>query len=196
MRHFIFDVDGVLILAPVFTENLYQKYHIPVEQSLSFIQGEYQECVVGKKDLKAILPAYIAGWGLTLSVDELLAFWFESENKPNSKLIQFVQDLRSEGYACSVATNQEKYRTGYLRHAMRFGEYFDRIFASNEIGCKKPDNDYYRIVAQELGTDSGNITFFDDRPNYVESAKVMGWDAHVFENTDAAIQIIQEMKVK
>lgn len=194
MRHFIFDVDGVVIQAPLFTENLFKQYNVPLEKSISFIHGEFQKCVVGKKDLKLILPKYLAEWDLSVTVDEVLKFWFEAENKPNEKLISYIQSLRDAGHMCSVATNQEKYRIEFMRKNMNFDKYFDRVFVSCEIGKKKPDGDYYRSITHQLDTEVDNITFFDDRANYAEAAKGIGWDAYLFESTEGAIEIIEARK--
>lgn len=182
MSCFAFDLDGVLIIAPLFTENLYQKFKVPAELSQSFIEGEYQDCVVGKKDLKEILPRYIKEWQLKISVQELLDFWFAAENKPNQELLDFIQKLRSQGHYCCILTNQEKYRMEYIRQTMGYVKYFDSIISSCEIGFKKPSQEYFLTSAKLIGYDLDKINFFDDREKYVKESINAGLNGFIFKN--------------
>ena len=54
---------------------------------------------------------------------------------------------------------------------------FDRVFASHEIGCRKPERQAFEYVAHSLGLSLGAIMFFDDCLENVEGAASVGLHA-------------------
>jgi HAD superfamily hydrolase (TIGR01509 family) len=68
-----------------------------------------------------------------------------------------------------------------MRTRMAFESSFDQIFASCDIGYKKPDFRFYKTVTNVLqlrGVD--RIVFFDDRIENVEAARQAGWEAYLY----------------
>jgi putative hydrolase of the HAD superfamily len=51
---------------------------------------------------------------------------------------------------------------------------FDRIFASSELGLRKPDRAAYEAVIGEIGVQAEAILFFDDTLENVEGARAAG----------------------
>lgn len=54
---------------------------------------------------------------------------------------------------------------------------FDRIFASHEMGLRKPERAAFDHIAQELGLAAESIVFFDDLPENVQGASEAGLQA-------------------
>lgn len=54
---------------------------------------------------------------------------------------------------------------------------FRRIFASHEMGCRKPEKGAFEHVAREIGVPCASILFFDDFPANVEGAIAAGLQA-------------------
>ena len=82
-----------------------------------------------------------------------------------------------------MATNQEKYRLEYMKKEMDFETTFDKIYSSNLIGFKKPSVEYYKYILDDKNENPGNIIFYDDRQENVESSKSLGISAYLY-NTD------------
>jgi putative hydrolase of the HAD superfamily len=61
--------------------------------------------------------------------------------------------------------------------------HFESIFASHEIGARKPDPRAFQIVLDHLGMKSGEVVFIDDYADNVAAARQMGLKAFLFENT-------------
>lgn len=61
---------------------------------------------------------------------------------------------------------------GYPRH--RFGETFDAVVISGEVGMRKPDEDIYRYTAELLGLEPADCVFVDDLDRNVEVAERLG----------------------
>jgi putative hydrolase of the HAD superfamily len=63
---------------------------------------------------------------------------------------------------------------------MGFGELFDNLFFSCDIGRTKPDPGFYAAVEASLGYGGQRILFFDDDAQNVEAARRRGWRAEVY----------------
>lgn len=83
-----------------------------------------------------------------------------------------------------IATNQESVRASYLMSTMGFGRYFQDIFNSARLGILKPDLQFFVRIEELLNRPNDKPTFFDDRENVVEAARLAGWDAHQFDRPE------------
>ncbi|MBU1167183.1 HAD-IA family hydrolase [Patescibacteria group bacterium] len=85
-----------------------------------------------------------------------------------------------------MATNQEKYRTQYMKVQMGFEETFDNIFSSAEIGFKKPNPDFYKsivdLLKKQYNISRNQISYIDDSAANVESANRTGMKSYLFES--------------
>lgn len=176
----IFDADGVSIFPWRAAQLFEREYGITREMASEFFGGIFADCLVGKMDLKEVLPPCLEQWGWQASVDDFIRIWFEAENAPDERVIGVVRALQQSGYTCCLATNQEKHRAEYIREQMGFAEIFDRLFFSCELGCRKPDHAYYERITGILGLEGPDILFWDDSPSAVEGARACGWNAEVY----------------
>ncbi|MDD4530636.1 MAG: HAD-IA family hydrolase, partial [Candidatus Gracilibacteria bacterium] len=166
-----------------FTTKLEKDYGIPLGKTLVFFKGVFQDCLVGKKDLKEELERVLSYWGWTDGVEALLEFWFENENVPNQELLSVIKELKEKGYAFFLATNNEKYRVNFISENMGFGRIFDQIFNSAAIGHKKPEREFYEFVCDELsklGFSKEDILFFDDDEENVVGAIKFGIESVLY----------------
>ncbi|NQU99304.1 MAG: HAD hydrolase-like protein [Parcubacteria group bacterium] len=191
----IFDADGVVINShKIFSEQYQKKYNISYDKMLAFFDTIFQDCLVGRADLKEAIKPYLKDWKWDGSVDELLEFWFSAEDKPNLKMINFIEKLREKGIKCYLMTSQEKYRTEYMKKEMNFDNIFDKVFSSAYIGYKKPDLKLYEAVYNEINKEikvnKDEILFFDDGEKEVEGAMNFGIKAYLYEDFDEFVNIL------
>jgi putative hydrolase of the HAD superfamily len=74
----IFDADGVLINTERrFSILLAEKYGIPLEKTLPFFNGPFQDCLIGKANLKETILPFLNTWGWKKGIDALLDIWFQ-----------------------------------------------------------------------------------------------------------------------
>lgn len=180
VKAFIFDADGVIINAERFSERYARDFSVPNETMLPFFTGTFQDCLVGKADLKKEIAKHLPEWNWKGSADEFLDYWFRAEHKIDQELVDCIKDLRAKGIVCCLATNQEKYRTEYILHRMGFDRVFDRIYSSARIGHKKPDNRFFRHIIDDLKLRPEEIMVWDDTPGHIESAIAIGLMGHVY----------------
>ena len=173
----ILDADGVLIPPWGIRRYLEREYPSIAAQQAEFFFGVFQECLVGRADLRVVLPPFLETWGWPLSPDDFINRWFEEEKNPDGRVVQVVRAVRASGIPCYLATNQERYRTSYMRHDMGVDDLFDQVFSSADIRFKKPDAPFFEAIANSIGVPAERILFWDDSQGHVDAARACGWQA-------------------
>jgi putative hydrolase of the HAD superfamily len=174
----LFDADGVLINGGLFSVQLKRDFGLTIPND--FFENEFQPALIGKSDLKEILADKVKEWGWKKSVDDLLDYWFKAEHQIDQELIKIVKKLKAKGIMCVVVTNQEKYRAKYITEQMGFGELFDGVFASGNIGFKKPQEQFFQYVLDHVKCNGDETIYFDDSPGYLDGAKSLGIHAYLY----------------
>lgn len=150
------------------------------EKVLEFFEGAFQDCLVGKTDLKESVAPYLAGFGWPGTVDEFLDYWFKSEHYLNEELIDYIKKLRQQGTTVALATNQEKYRTQYMLEHMGFAGVFEKIYSSAHLGLKKPAVEFFAKVVEDLGAHKDEVLFWDDDQVNINGALEYGIKAELY----------------
>jgi putative hydrolase of the HAD superfamily len=188
-----FDADGVVVNPQKqFSKHLKKEYGISPEMTQSFFNGVFNDCLIGKADLKEVLPTYLIDWGWKGSVDEFVRIWLQTDHVIDFRLIHAIQDLRQKGIVCCLATSQEHNRAEYMKTRMGFQEAFDHLFFSCEVGWQKPDPAYYRYIEKVLNFEKEAILFWDDFQKNIEAARECGWNAERYTEFDEFEKNIQK----
>ena len=170
----LFDVDGVVITSDYFA-NYYSKLKdIPVQIMIDFFMGEFQDCLINKKDLLEVLPKYLEDWKFEGTAQDFLQSWFKYESIIDQSLITEVQKLRQQGIKCVLATNQEKHRANYLWNNLNLKDYFDEIYDSAKVGYKKPDPNFYKFILGQINCNPQEVLYFDDTLSLINESSKLG----------------------
>jgi putative hydrolase of the HAD superfamily len=192
----VFDADGVIIPPFRFAAYLEREHGLTPAHTREFFGGVFHDCLVGRADLREVLPPYLSGWGWTGTVDAFVERWFEEENVVDHALIAAIASLRRCGVRCALATNQERHRLAYMRSSMRFAGLFDATFCSAEIGVLKSDRGFYRAVEHALDLSGGAILFWDDTAANVACARDCGWRAEQYTDFGAFQSVMADYDLK
>lgn len=181
----LFDADGVLTLPEEMFSVVYSKSHgLDPEPFETFFKTEWNDFVLGKRDLKEHIHDNNDLWKWDGQPEELLEYWFKSEDVQNDEMIELIKQLRGTGMLCYLATEQEKYRGDYMKNVM-FKDLFDGYFVTAELGLKKSDPKFFERIIELLNESGANIKpndvmFFDDSQSKVDAAIMAGINAHLF----------------
>jgi putative hydrolase of the HAD superfamily len=178
------DGDGVVITGKSFSERLARDLKVDPAKEKEFFSTTFQDCVLGKADLKQAVVPYLSSFGWQGTADEFLEYWFTKECELNTPLLENVARLRQTGVRVVMATNQEKYRATYLLDTMHVGDMVDTIYFSFDIGLKKPTDQYLDYILNDLQVDKSEVVFWDDEQKSVDSARQHG--IHAERYTDYA----------
>ena len=193
LKTILFDVDGVLLIGEPWDRDLAAIYGITPDSLRPFFTGPFQDCLVGRADLKAELALCLPRCGWQQSVDDFIDYWF-GRHVVDKQLIQAIQRLRQRGIKCYLATQQERYRTNYLLRELGFEQCFDGMFSSSDIGALKREPRFFETILATLeGCSPAEIFFWDDAPVNVETARSVGIQAEVYNDFAAFQQRMREL---
>jgi len=181
----IFDADGVIIEPWGFRKILQESYGIHPNQTSVFFKGPFNDCLIGEAQINDILPDYLKQWQWKHSLDDFISLWLKSENQPRNNILSIVKSLRTRGYSCHLASNQESFRAKYIAETMNFKSFFDSLFFSCFMGTVKPERNYYEHITDQLKINPSDIFFVDDSNSHVKGATDFGWSAIQYINEES-----------
>lgn len=191
-----FDADGVVVNPQKqFSKHLQEVHGISPEMTRSFFGGVFNDCLLGKSELKDILPPFLAKWKWKGSTEEFVAAWLKYDHVIDERLIHVIQRLRQDQRICCLATSQERNRAEYMKTKMGFQTAFDHLFFSCEIGLQKPDPAYYRHIEEVLQVEKESILFWDDFEPNVAAARAHGWNAEVYTEFDEFMKTMNTLRL-
>ncbi len=188
----ILDADGVLINGESFSETLARDYDVDKAKEKEFFTTHFQDCLVGKADLKEAVAPYLPSFGWKGTVDEFLEYWFKAGHSLDEELIAYIQKLRQSGMRAVLATNQEKYRTDYMLEHMGFAGAFDKIYSSAHLGLKKPALEFFAKVVEDEGAKKDEVLFWDDDQRNIDGAIEYGIHAEFYSDYASFLKVMSD----
>lgn len=182
IKAIIFDADGMLVHGERFSSRLEKDFGISTEVTGEFFKNEFQDCLIGKADLKEELAKYVDKWGWDQGVDALVSYWFDdAHNVVDTQFQTLIHQLRERGVVCVLATNNEQYRVDYLSKDRGLENWLDGIYASSQIGYKKPAPKFFQGILDNLGgIDKEEVVYWDDDDKNLLGAKDFGFQAEKY----------------
>lgn len=178
------DVDGVLITHPDprgWSANLQRDLGISAAQLQSaFFDVHWEDVVHGRAALRERLRPVLAELSPSVTVDDLLDYWFGNDAHINHALLSELGECRSGGFEVHLATVQEHERADYLWNRLDLRRRFDGIHYAAALGAAKPAPAFYRQVELATGLTGDAIFFIDDKLANVAAARACGWAAEVW----------------
>ena len=182
IQHVLFDADGVLQTVPGGWFEAMERY--VGERSREFLYRTWKDelpMLAGQGEYLPLLEALLIEYGVRHSVDEVYAdVWHRIEVDERSLAI--VAEVRAAGFGVHLGTNQERHRAAYMKDNLGYGELFDSLLYSCDLGAAKPDAAYFETAARMMGaTDPATILFIDDAQRNIDGALAAGlraerWD--------------------
>lgn len=172
----VLDADGVT--NPLRLSD-FSRFGLSGADAVAFFNGPFRErCLIGA-DTKAEMAAFARARGIKIDIDGLFAHWHDDQKAVHESVLAAIQTLRQAGVYAALATNQDPYRLAYMRTVMPYGDLFDQIFCSAEIGFSKPDSRFF--LAVQAGLPQGRVHFIDDNEENVSVAcSICDWEGHSF----------------
>jgi putative hydrolase of the HAD superfamily len=134
---------------------------------------------VGRHDLgacsvEAFAEGAIAELQLQISRDEFVAQYSNWVKGAYPGAHQLLEGLAGR-YRLATLTNNNATHYQRIERDLDLARHFSAVFASHQIGMKKPDPEVYLHVTQALGVAPERIAFFDDNTECLEPARALGW---------------------
>jgi putative hydrolase of the HAD superfamily len=191
------DIDGVLLdpgrggLGP-WPRELESRFGVDADRlRAAFFEPAWPDVIVGRRAIEPALAAALDELGWAMTVDQLLACWFEADLVLEPEVVDAATAWAAEGARLVLVTNQEHRRATFLRDRLGALLPISALAYSAALGLLKSDPAFYRAAAQTLGLDDHDtVVFVDDTLDNVEAARLYGWSAvHFTKNNDWHSQI-------
>jgi putative hydrolase of the HAD superfamily len=128
---------------------------------------------VTDEEFEVTLAALLVGLdGRPVVADGLLKRMFAA-SVLQDEMLELIKDLRAAGVLTSLLSNSWGARDGYPRHL--FGELFDDVVISGEVGMRKPEERIFALAAKRLGVTPSEAVFVDDVEGNITAARALGF---------------------
>ncbi len=125
------------------------------------------------EEFEATLAAMLVGLdGQPVAAPGLLKRMFAA-SVLQDEMLELIRDLRGAGVRTGLLSNSWGARDGYPRHL--FGDLFDDVVISAEVGMRKPEQRIFDLAVTRLGVTPAEAVFVDDVEGNITAARGLGF---------------------
>ncbi len=110
--------------------------------------------------------------------------------EPDPPMAAAVGAARAGGIRTGLVSNSWG-ESGYERD--RFGDVFDAVVISAEVGMRKPDPEIYLLAAERIGVPPAECVFVDDLLHNVDGARSVGMEAIVHRSAEFTLPRLEAL---
>lgn len=149
---------------------------VPMQQVKSrFSHGEaYQRHERGEIDLADYFRAVRREIGIDLDNAQLTDGWQRVFGPEHPEVVEALRRLRGRVPQYLMSNTNRTHFEFFRRRYARALEPLDRIFASCEMGKRKPEREAFEHVSRAIGVSLDRVLFLDDTLANVEAARAAG----------------------
>jgi putative hydrolase of the HAD superfamily len=176
----LWDADGVIFNsrddqgAFLWQKTIEEDLGISAELLCPLWRENFIQALQGKYDTRLHIEECFSAAGITLPVEDFIAYWLAKDADINGEVLELVKRHPSH-----LATNQEPIRAAHLGNVLAGS--IGKVFASSSLGVLKVDPAFFAFVEQDLNLSPEQLYFIDDTLENVEVAKSRSWNAYHFE---------------
>lgn len=181
----LYDNDGMMTRSRRFSEVYAEEFNLDIAVMDPFFAGPYEQCLIGKADLREELEKVLGIWKWKGTADELMQYWFTIGDTIDQEVYVSIAKLKAQGLRVCLATNQEKYRMQHFITKYSYDTLFDELLYASKLGAFKHKTEglekILQILKEKYGvSDRGEIMYWDDREKNVEFIGSMGFNAQLY----------------
>jgi len=198
IKCFIFDIDEVIIRQKAFYSEYLelQGYNNASTVISNYYYGGYDdECVYGLKNPLIEIKPFLDIIKWEYSAFEYFKNDFEYQKQyVDYELLENIKKLKTYGFKCFLATDQDQVRMKYILENFEFNKVFDFWFVSSNMKARKKNKEFWEMVEIELVKQGINIAetlFIDDRIENINLASKQGINTFHIKNYES----IHELKM-
>ena len=150
------------------------------EETYYRLRADYDQGLVsGREYWKGIFKYFNSPYTEELA-DRLIKMDAESWSSINTRMKNFVEELKSGDFRIAVLSNMPKEILRYLNDETDFFSVFDYTVFSCDLKLIKPDPEIYRKTLGILGCSGEETVFIDDREENIAAAEKEGMKGLIF----------------
>jgi putative hydrolase of the HAD superfamily len=109
---------------------------------------------------------------------------------PDPAMVEAVARARRAGVRTGLVSNSWG-ESGYERE--RFGDLFDAVVISAEVGLRKPDPAIYLLAAERIGVPARECVFVDDLLHNADGARAVGMEGIVHRSAEFTVPRLEAL---
>ena len=185
LKAIIFDLNGVFLKSEYMSDRVKKDFGIDDQeyiQALHHIMPQVR--VPNAPDIFPLWEPYFKKWGISMTEEKYLNYWFSGENIVQ-ELLDYAKQLKQEGKKVFILSNNFKERSTYYReHFPDLFDYLDHAYFSWETGFVKPNPEAWKKILQDHNFQPEECMYFDDSQKNVDAAKSIGLHAELYKNLE------------
>ncbi len=195
IRAIIFDLGGVILThkVEVTIKILAEVFKIDESETLDLFKELEDDWVKGKISAKYLAGIFKKKFKSKRPLSNVIKYWvklYEERTELNRELMAIIDELRKK-YKIYLMTN-----TTDIHHKLNstrgIFEHFDKVFASFIVGKRKPDDDFYKHLLDQIKLKPRECIFVDDRKENLDAPKQLGMKTVLFKNNKNLIKDLEK----
>ncbi|MGB3555125.1 MAG: HAD-IA family hydrolase [Jannaschia sp.] len=163
----------------------------PRDLAREFFRAEWQDVVVGKKDLLPPLQEALKRIAPDVTAEALVSYWYEMSSRVVEHVLSDLRDARGRGIPVYLATNQSHSRAHHLLDTVGLRSEVDGVVYSAMVGHQKPDAGFFKFAEESSGYRPEELLMVDDKLENVEAAIAAGWSGAHWRESDSLARILR-----
>lgn len=158
------------------------------------VTGQFEEGAIKPRDFFAEVKSMLCA---RLTYEEFLPIWNEIFlfSDSNKRVYEIVKKLRVH-HAVALLSNVNVLHWDYIKNTFSVYDVFHHLFASFEVGARKPSPLIYNKVLSVLSLPAEKVFYTDDRPDLIEQASAMGFQGFVFKGPEQLVRDLSTVGIK
>ncbi len=205
IKAIVFDIGGVLQLGKYSKKTIRghrelgvhryvtEKLRISLDQYFDSIDTPYAKSIEGTIKEKDALNQIAKN--LKISIKKLRKLFHNAYKKNftyNRELANYAIKLRKKGYVIAILSDQwHLSKPEFLTKTMV--KHFDPILISCDVGVRKPNPKFYKILLKKLKLPSKQVVFIDNQEWNIKPAKKLKEKTILFKNNKQTIRELEKL---
>ncbi len=191
---FIFDMGGVVTNTANYIEDICKNLNITKEKFNQYINKNQNKeddlftlLTNGKINTKEFWLQFEEKSNIKISTDY---FYLMFHPKMNMDVKEIIEKLKKKN---RVVCGTNTIESHYFNHMQR-GDYsiFDQTYASNFMGCSKPNESFWNLILKAEDEKPENAFFTDDKEENCKAAAKLGIITHQFKNAENLYKAVEK----
>jgi len=184
IKFIYFDIGGVLIDWSKVFENAALKFNLDIEDIGKVFDENHDAITKGSLTPKQLWEKCIQRYNLKNAEDyDFLDSWV-SDYKSIEEMHKLVVKIVPK-YKIGLLSNIYKGMLPLLLNKELIPNInYDQIIFSCDVGMMKPNSDIYVLAQEKANVNSEEILLVDDRKDYLEGARKLGWKTFLFNSEE------------
>jgi len=181
VKALLFDLGGVVI--DIDFSRMFSRWAMYSGRSIDEIRSRFSMDPVYQAHEKGeiSITEYFSSLRDTLAIDisdiQFEEGWNSIFKAEISGMSELLQNVKGKLPLYAFTNSNRAHEKVWSRQFSQILAHFETVLISSDIGLRKPEAEAFHFVADAIGTDPGQIAFYDDSIENIAGARDVGLDA-------------------